>query len=93
MERNFQFLGSAIQQFCKFLPVQDEDIYLDEYQRVCFSPNLKIIPSIAPCFTSLWADYVICEKYYLLFKKFLCTDWYKKSLKAFRSIKKTDSAR
>ena len=52
-----------------------------------FSSDFKIIPSIAPCFTSSWADYLICEKYYLLFKKFLCTDWYSKSLKNFKNLK------
>ena len=44
-----------------------------------------MLPSIAPYFTSPWVDYLICEKYYLLFKKFFCTDWYSRSLKTFQT--------
>lgn len=44
-----------------------------------------MLPSIAPYFTSPWVDYLICEKYFILFKKFFCTDWYSKNLKTFES--------
>lgn len=44
-----------------------------------------MLPSIAPYFTSSWVDYLLCEKYFLLFKKFSCTDWYKRNLKLFET--------
>jgi hypothetical protein len=42
-----------------------------------------MLPSLAPYFTSEWMDYLLCERYYILFRKFFCTDWYNKNLKSF----------
>ena len=39
-----------------------------------------------PYFQYPWADYLLCEKYYLLSKKFFSTDWYSKTLKSFKSL-------
>lgn len=54
-----------------------------------FNESFEMLASLAPYFTSQWMDYLICEKYYILFKKFFCTDFYSKSLKPFEIYIKT----
>jgi hypothetical protein len=96
MERNFQQLGSIIAKFCKFLPVEqqpdsDHGVHVDQYDRIIFNESFEMLASLAPYFTSQWMDYLICEKYDILFKKFFCTDWYNKTLKVFEAFAKTGS--
>lgn len=94
MERNFQHLGIVVSKFCKFLPIEvepesDYAVKIDEFGRIIFEESFSMVSSIAPYFTSPWVDYLICEKYYILFKKFFCTDWYRKNLKMLDSYFQT----
>lgn len=82
-------MGIAVNKFIKFLPADQESsegelaVHVDEFDRIIFDEEFNMLPSIAPYFTSSWVDYLICEKYYILFRKFFCTDWYSKNLKIF----------
>lgn len=96
MERNFQNLGMIIWKFCRYMPKQSEydcgyDAYLDKFNRVVFKDEFEMLASMTPYFTSPWVDYLICYKYYLMFKKYFSTEWYRKNVRAFENYIKNDN--
>ncbi len=85
MERNFQSFSLVMESLKKFIPAADENISVDQYERVIFKQDFEITQSLIPYFKSDWADYLLYQKYFFLFKKFYCTEWYNKGLKAYNS--------
>ncbi len=83
MERNFQAITSVIGSAVKYIPAKDDELSQDSYGRVMLNENMEIAPVILPFFKGRWADSLICEKYFLLFKKFFSTKWYLSVLSSF----------
>jgi len=62
------------------VPEGIDEINIDHFERVVFTVDFELPPSLIPYFKCNWADYVLYQKYLFLFKRFYCTKWYLKGL-------------
>lgn len=87
MERNFQSLAIVLDALKKVFPEDDDDINVDNFERIIMTNDFELPASLIPYFKSDWADFILYQKYLFIFKRFYCTDLYNRGFKNFSQMK------